>query len=268
MAPSLEVTHPVTTELDLTSDDFAVEPWVYPGVPLARSAVLFQGRLHDLDHGRVGDRRLTLDDFLRNADAAGVEERTLVVAVGSNASPVVTHRKFAGGGVSTTVPMVTATLRGVGVGHSAHVGLRGFIAAAPVVKHGAPTRVTVSMLDSRQLDRLDATEPNYVRKTLDARQFGLELDGGASPDECSIYVSKWNVLAEQGSASEAMAFQRQEVVYTTLLTKSDELRNLFATDDYRDAMRAAAAKPELREVIPALLEREGLTTASGFEAKK
>ena len=262
------MTHPVTTELDLTSDDFAVEPWAYPGVPLARSSVLFRGRLHDLDHGRVVGRRLTLDEFLRNADAPGVDERTLVVAVGSNASPVVTHRKFAGDGVSTTVPMVTATLRGVGVGHSAHVGLRGFIAAAPVVNHAATTRVTVSMLDRRQLDRLDATEPNYVRKTLDPRQFGLELDGGERVGGFDVYVSKWDVLTAPDDPSSTMPFGSQEAVYTTLLTKSDELRDLFGTDDYRDAMRAAATKPELRQVIPALLERAGLTTTSGFEGLK
>ena len=262
------MTHPVTTELDLTSDDFAVEPWAYPGVPLARSAVLFRGRMHDLDHGRVVDRRLTLDEFLRNADAPGVDERTLVVAVGSNASPVVTHRKFAGDGVSTTVPMVTATLRGVGVGHSAHVGLRGFIAAAPVVNHAATTRVTVSMLDRRQLDRLDATEPNYVRKTLDARQFGLELDGGERVGGFDVYVSKWDVLAAPDDPSSTMPIGSQEVVYTALFAASAALRNLFGTREYRRAMLTAAARPELRAKLPELLTNEGLTTASGFEANK
>ena len=268
----------MTTKLNVKDDDFAKAPWTYPGQPLEKSSLVSQGLLHSLEVAKDPPRRLgqarivdeddnmggPLNEFLLNENAANVDQRALVVAVGSNASAVVMHRKFHDHNVSTTIPFVTATLHSVGIGHSAHVSRRGYIAATPVVREGAMSFVVASMLDRQQLARLDSSEPNYVRRGLSGSQFRLELDGGELPSEFYIYVSKWDVLADTDDASAALTFGNQQTVYTALLTRSAALRDLLGTEDYQEAMRTAAADKTLRDQISELFEAEKLTTTNGF----
>ena len=102
-----------------------------------------------------------------DAGAAPLAERTLVVAVGSNASPDVMRCKFARAGVDATVPFVRVRLGGIAVGHSAHVSLAGYVAAAPYHAPGATATFTASLLDDDQLECLDETERTYTRLPVD-----------------------------------------------------------------------------------------------------
>lgn len=71
-------------------------------------------------------------------------------------------------------------LAGVLVGHSAHVSVGGYIPAAPYAGAGS-TQVMLGWFEPAQLALLDATEPNYERRHLDA---GVD-----------VYVSRWGVIA-------------------------------------------------------------------------
>jgi hypothetical protein len=74
-------------------------------------------------------------------------------------------------------------LAGVLVGHSAHVSVGGYIPAAPYEGAGS-TQVMLGWFEPAQLALLDALEPNYERRHLEA---GVD-----------VYVSRWGVIAVGG----------------------------------------------------------------------
>ncbi len=130
--------------------------------------------------------------------APGPRTGRAVVAVGSNAAPAVLRAKLHRHGVSTDVAVAPLQVNGIAVGHSAHVSVGGYIAAAPYAAPGRVADVHVSWFDDDQLAALDATEPNYDRVT-----FG----------EVELYVSKWGVLGLGGVPIE---FTTQRALYKVL----------------------------------------------------
>jgi hypothetical protein len=174
--------------------DPAVSPADYPGVPAPHSGLLA--------HGRFGPVPVSaLDDYLRT--------RALVVAVGSNASPAVVHRKLARCGASDEVAFLTGTVTGLAVGHSAHVSVPGFVPAAPFHDPRAATDVRALLLNEKQLSCLDATEPNYTRRAVPATTCRLQLDGGRAADVFWVYDGRWGVLAPPDAAPWPLTTQAQ-----------------------------------------------------------
>lgn len=135
------------------------------------------------EHARsAGVLRWDRSGFVLEPGPGDVRGRTPVAAVGSNASPGVLAGKLAVLGAGEVV-VELRRLAGVLVGHSAHVSPGGYVPAAPYVGDGA-TQAVVGWFDARQLAALDATEPNYVRRNLDA---GVD-----------VYTSRWGVVAVAG----------------------------------------------------------------------
>lgn len=126
--------------------------------------------------------RWTAEGSAVQPGGADVRGRTPVAAVGSNASPAVLARKLSAL-PEGWVALEPGELRGVQVGHSAHVSAGGYVPAAPYRGSGTAA-VVVGWFDDRQLALLDATEPNYVRR---------RLEGGVE-----VYVSRWGVVALDG----------------------------------------------------------------------
>jgi hypothetical protein len=152
------------------SVDLAAEPWRYPGPPARASGVLLGDRFEPVpDDGTPEALAPRLDAVLRSANAPRLAARHAVVAVGSNAAPGV----------------LGAKLRRAGADPAAHV------AAAPYRAAGARTDVVVALLTDAQVRCLDATEPNYVRRRVDAR-LDVPVEVVRS---CSLYVSRRGVLA-------------------------------------------------------------------------
>lgn len=142
--------------------------------------------------GRLGDRGFA------DGPPGDLDGRVPVVAVGSNASPVVLAGKLAGL-LGPGLPVAAAEVHGLAVGHSAHVSARGYIAAAPVRGDGVRS-LTVCWLDEAQLATLDATEPNYRRVQLPDRMPCLV--GGEPVAGVEVYDSVHGVLGEDGVALE------------------------------------------------------------------
>lgn len=130
-----------------------LDPRAYPWSEPLRVGILRPGGVVEDDPG-----------FLVGDATEALRGRTPVVAVGSNAASAVLARKL-GASLSSGLPMGTATVDGLHVGHSAHVSAGGYVAAAPA--RGVSARqVTVCWFDPAQLTRLDASEPNYRRVPL------------------------------------------------------------------------------------------------------
>lgn len=136
--------------------------------------------------------------------------RTLVLAVGSNASPAVLARKLAE--VGSEVPSSSCAVTGLAVGHSAHVSAGGYIPAAPFAAPGVETTLHAGWFTPEQLAVLDRTEPNYDRVTLPAARFPIALEAGGA-DEFDVYRSRWGVLAIDGTP---LGFRQQRELFVLL----------------------------------------------------
>ena len=139
------------------------------------------------------------EPLVTDPQSAQARAGELVVAVGSNGSPSVVRAKLTAAGAGGVVAFIACRLRGVRVGHSAHVSVRGYVAATPVAEPGGDgVDLVASWFDPLQLAALDATEPNYDRIWLPSSGSGLTLADGTHPDGCWVYDSRWGALADEG----------------------------------------------------------------------
>jgi|RhiMethySRZTD1v2_1073278.scaffolds.fasta_scaffold07745_7 hypothetical protein len=151
----------------------------YPGTPAPGSGVL------------DGDR------FWPGRELDRLDDRTMVLAVGANASPSVLAHKLHRAGVTGTVGMVRAEVTGLAVGHSAYVSRCGYVPAGPYAADET-TAVVGLWLTGEQCTAVDATEPNYDRIDLRHHDHPLRLEIGDTPTTYGVYVSHWGVLAADG----------------------------------------------------------------------
>ncbi|MGH3485884.1 MAG: hypothetical protein ACRDPQ_21895 [Nocardioidaceae bacterium] len=157
----------------------AVPALDYPGTPARASGVL------DGDRFWIGRELDRLDD------------RTMVLAVGSNAAPSVLADKLRRVGVTGSVGMVRTDVAGLAVGYSAHVSRRGYIPAGPYAAAGHLIVVGL-WLTEPQRAAIDATEPNYHRLELHRDDYPLRVELGEPPASYGVYVSRRGVLAVDG----------------------------------------------------------------------
>jgi hypothetical protein len=224
------------TELGLDAD-LRAEPWRYPG-PFLPFSCLQDGT------------RLTP---LRSSAAAEFADHHWVVAIGSNASPDVMRRKFERQGVSTRMLHLVARLDGLALGHSAHVGLAGYLAAAVHPAPSATLDVVVSALTTEQLQCLDATERNYDRGTVPTSRLHLDTPVRL-PDRAHIYLTKWGVIAD---GETPLPFGPQRSVYQHLAGWG--LLPAPVSGDIRHITRTLAGHEEYRTEIT--------TALTGFSRK-
>ena len=151
--------------------------------------------------------------------------RTPVVAVGSNAVPMVVHAKLAGAGVAADVPFARCDVRGLGTAHSAHVSAGGYLARTPFAAPEQLAQLVVSWFTAEQLAAVDATEPNYRR---------VRLPGSCQVPRAQVYVSRWGVLAPGGTP---LAPVSQAEVHR-VLARDARLAALLPLDDARATVSA------------------------------
>ena len=269
------------TTLNVSADDFLLDPLAYPGSAAGRSVLLIDDICHDLcprPGRRLGQARVQLADrttdslnaALLEANAAPVDRRTLVVSIGSNSSLAVMRRKFSKGRVSTTFPVVKGNLGGITVGHSAHVSNPGYLAAAPFAAEGQVSEVYASLLDDEQLQCLDATEPNYARRLLTAgRQFTLQLDAGDGPDEGAerpsqfyLFTSVHGLLARPGHSP--LVLRTQSDLFDLLAAEWPTFAALFAGMEPRTVAHKLAHDRALRDHVRETLRSEGWSRDGGI----
>jgi hypothetical protein len=122
------------------------------------------------------------------------EQRTPVLAYGSNAAPQVLSRKLALS--DQPVLVVPARLAGFDVVYSAHISPYGAIPATLQRSPGTEVQVHVIYMTSAQIGVISATEPNYVPTLLEEIDCRLEDDGDLT--EVSAYISRHGCLLGEG----------------------------------------------------------------------
>lgn len=174
------------------------------------------------------------DGFVEGALRGDFLGRVPVVAVGSNAAPTVLRRKL-DGLLESGLPMGSAIIDGLHIGHSAHVSARGYVAAAPA-RGGAEQPVTVCWFDTAQLAVLDETEPNYRRirlpESMPCRLDALGADVSPAVTQAEVYESIHGVLGEHGAP---LALLDQASVLSWLADRLAGLRGSLEPESLADA---------------------------------
>lgn len=205
-------------------------PHDYPWTTTPEPGILDRGRFH------------ADTDPLRGLDLRG---RRAVVAVGSNAAPAVLAAKLP----DARIPLLPAVITDLAVGHSAHVSLAGYIAAAPYPCPGARTPVTVSWLEETALAALDATEPNYTRVTVGSVGGELQVEPALHPGEVDLYVSTHGVVGVE----EPLALTTQADLFTVLSRTPEQASAL--SGEVSDVCARLAGDAELRATVAGRLPR-------------
>lgn len=124
------------------------------------------------------------------------EDRTPVVAWGSNGSAEQLTRKFQVEGNPIVIPVIQGELKDFTVVYSAHFAQYGSIAATPQYTLGTSSVVFVTFLSSAQLEQMHSTEKNYTFRKFD--DISLHLDNGMVLDTAYAYVSRHGCLYFNG----------------------------------------------------------------------
>ena len=129
-------------------------------------------------------------------------ERTVVLAIGSNAAPAQLHRKFgadpSGGRPITVLP---ARVRDHDVVYAAMVARYGSVPATMVDRPGTTCHVHVTLLDPGQLERMHETEGlgrAYELVTVDPAAVQIDLMG--EPAQVEAYVASAGPMLVEGEA--------------------------------------------------------------------
>ncbi|EGX55686.1 hypothetical protein SZN_31674 [Streptomyces zinciresistens K42] len=200
-------------------------PLRYPGAWPADSGLL------------AGDRLLPLDRLVH-------DDRTPVLAVGSNASPAQLRRKMEAFGITSPLPMVRARVTGLEVGVSAHVSRLGYVSASPFHAPGRVRELFVIWLDGEQLAVIDASEGvplphgNYTRVRLPSSVARTGLADGTTLPGVFVYINRHGVLHDGTGAPRVHPGQRP--LLTGLLRDSARLRALFGATPEEFCARARA----------------------------
>jgi hypothetical protein len=200
-----------------------------------------------------------LDEVLADHAEPTLAERTPVVAVGSNGSAAVLMRKLTASGRSLWVPMVPGQIRGVAVGHSAHLSLGGYVAAAPYGSVGAVTPVVLSWFTEAQLQAMDASEPNYRRIRLAHTEYPF-TSGTVQPVAFyDLYESRHGVIAVAGAV---VPLGRQAELHAVLATEPE----LAAVAPWQqaDLLGAALTRAEVRAAFARVVAERGYSRSSGL----
>ncbi|HKT83033.1 MAG TPA: hypothetical protein VJQ84_04270 [Solirubrobacterales bacterium] len=121
-----------------------------------------------------------------------LDERTAMLAYGSNAAPEVLARKLALS--DQPVLVVPAWLDDFDVVYSAHISPYGAVPATLQRSPGTRVRVHVVYMTDAQVGLVSATEPNYESATLDGAL--CRLDDGEEISSPAAYLSRHGCLLE------------------------------------------------------------------------
>ena len=218
--------------------------------------------LHD---GLIGHAGFAPDVPWSSRERTDGPRRVPVLAVGSNASAGVLADKLKdviAGSPHLPVAVEVCEVVGLAVGHSAHVSVRGYVAASPFLPDGrgqgppqpGPTPTySVGWFTADQLMALDATEPTYDRIVLPDQVTVTARAGRIRLSEVMVYRSRHGVLGEEGRP---LPLCSQEQVHQWLAERLPHLAGRSSTALYAD--------PRARERVRVELVRQGLVVSSGF----
>jgi hypothetical protein len=193
------------------------------------------------------------------------DERTPMLAYGSNASPEVLARKLALS--DQPVLVVPAWLDDFDVVYSAHISPYGAIPATLQCSPGTKARVHVVYMTGAQVGLVSATEPNYEAAAIERAV--CRLDGDETVVDPSAYLSRHGCLLVDGLEVALSAVQASGRVFPALSEPEaiEHVRlSLCPDDDLESFVLANVTDPGLSQSRSAELPRRPLLSSDGGEA--
>jgi hypothetical protein len=188
-----------------------------------------------------------------------LEERTALLAYGSNGSPEVLGRKLALSGDPVLVE--PAWLHDFDVVYSAHISPYGAVPATLQSSPGAAVRVTVLHLTPEQLKLVSATEPNYEPSVLD--DVRCELSTGAVRSELAVYLGRHGCLLVDGAEVALIAVPARDRRFAEMSEPQilEHLRASLSPEESIDSfILANVADPALAQERSTRLPRRAAST--------
>jgi hypothetical protein len=185
------------------------------------------------------------------------EERSPVLAYGSNAAPKVLSRKLALS--DQPVLVVPARLRHFDVVYSAHISPYGAIPATLQRSRGTEVRVHVIYMTDAQIGVVSATEPNYEPRLLE--DVDLRLEDGGELSEISAYISRHGCLLADGTelALAAVRASGRKLAAIDEAGAMELVRSALCLEDSLETfVLANVTDPELSQARSLLLPRRPL----------
>lgn len=186
------------------------------------------------------------------------DERTLLLAYGSNASPEVLARKLALSGDPVLVE--PGWLHDFDVVYSAHISPYGAVPATLQRSVGTAVRVAVLHLTPEQLRLVSATEPNYEPTHLEGLH--CELAGGETKSGLAVYLSKHGCLLVDGAEAALVAVPARGRRFDELSEPQvlEHVRSTLCSEESIDAfVLTNVADPALAQARSAQLPRRPLS---------
>jgi len=203
--------------------------------------------------GQLRHRTLSPDEVEIDPD-----ERTLLLAYGSNGSPEVLARKLA---LSTDPVLVEpGWLHDFDVVYSAHISPYGAVPATLQRSPGTAARVAVLHLTTEQMRLVSATEPNYEPTHL--KGVRCDLAGGETKGELSVYLSRHGCLLVDGSEAALVAVPARARRFAELSEPQvlEHVRSTLCPGESIDAfVLSSVADPNLAQARSGQLARRPLT---------
>jgi hypothetical protein len=201
--------------------------------------------------------RETLDPAELEVDR---DERTPMLAYGSNAAPAVLARKLALS--DQPVLVVPAWLDGFDVVYSAHISPYGAVPATLQRSPGTRARLHVVYMTKAQIGLVSATEPNYEAGVVEGAV--CLPDGDAAVLDPAAYLSRHGCLLLDGSEVALTAVEASERKFpalseTQLLERVRE--SLCPGEDLEAFVLANVTDPGLSQARSAQLSRRPLGPA-------
>ncbi len=185
-----------------------------------------------------------------------LEERTPMLAYGSNASPEVLARKLALS--DQPVLVVPGWLDDFDVVYSAHISPYGAIPATLQRSPGTKARIHVVYMTSAQVGLVSATEPNYEAATMEGAVCRVDDETIVDP---SAYLSRHGCLLLDGSEVALSAVQASGRCFAAASEPEliERLRAVLCPDDTIESfVLANVTDPGLSQARSAQLQRRPL----------
>lgn len=151
-----------------------------------------------------------IDDLLKNAEAAKLEDRIPVITFGSNANPGQLVQKMMDleGADKNVVPTLKAHVKGVAPAYVARIGINGytFTDLVPTTDPEAKTEVYINFLSRPQLEAVNATEGAYSLCELPDVQIDT-ADGEGIKMPAYLYVGR-----EDSKAADLLTDQNGKLI--------------------------------------------------------
>ncbi len=183
----------------------------YPYAAPPHSYLFVNGAAHELVEfgpdpvrdGRIGGGAAPATEVLGDlgvTGAAGLDERSPVLAYGSNAAPEQLARKYADFGDGVVIPVIKARLAGFDVVYSSHFTRYGSVPATLEASADTVAEIAVAFLTASQLALMHTTEGGGRGGAFGRLAgIGLEVDGLGLLDAAFVYLSRRGSLALNGA---------------------------------------------------------------------